>query len=342
VATREIPIEEGLRLAQRGFGTALTQLGCSDCGAVVNVTPGEQTAKCAFCGSHQVLAQETQGNVIRPESLVPFGVERDAANEKFSGWIASLWFRPSDLKRMAKVHEIFGVYIPYWTFDAVVDSRWTAEAGYYYYETESYTDSEGNRQTRQVQRTRWESAWGGRTDGFDDVLVCASKGLPVELVDKFRTFDTKRLAPYQPHFLAGWRAESYAIDLMPAFGKARDSMSSTQRSRCASDVPGDTHRGLQVDDTFRQVTFKHVLLPIWIAAYRYQNKPYRFLVNGQTGEVVGKAPYSFWKIFFFVLAIVALVVAGVVVAQMAQDSPQRSAPSQAPAPARNVPTKPRK
>jgi hypothetical protein len=200
------------------------------------------------------------------------------------------------------------VYIPFWTFDSWVRSNWNADAGYYYYETEWYTDDEGNKQSRQVQRTRWEPASGSRSDFFDDTLVCASKGLPSELVLKFSSFDTKQLVPYRPEFLAGWRAESYAVDLMPAWGTAQATMSSSQESRCASDVPGDTHRGLRCNHQFSQVTFKHVLLPIWIAAYRYNGKPYQFLVNGQTGEVVGKAPWSVIKIVLFVTLIVAILV----------------------------------
>jgi DNA-directed RNA polymerase subunit RPC12/RpoP len=332
---REIPIEEGIRLAARGFGTPVTQVSCNDCGATVNVTPGEQTAKCAFCGSQQVLAQEAPGTAIRPESLVPFKVDKPAANKKFEEWLGRLWFRPNDLKKMAKLQEMGGVYIPFWTFDAWVRSDWTADAGYYYYETEWYTDENGERATRQVQRTRWEPAAGWRQDFFDDTLVCASKGLPGELVAKFETFDTKQLAPYQPEFLAGWRAESYAIDLMPAWGSAQQKMGDTQQGRCAHDVPGDTHRGLIVRNQFSHVTFKHVLLPIWIAAYRYNNKPYQFLVNGQTGEVVGKAPWSFWKIFLTVLAAV-LVIATIVILYAQYEASQRPAhrtpPAVAPAP----------
>lgn len=331
---REIPIEEGMRLAARGFGTPVTQVSCRDCGATVNVTPGEQTAKCAFCGSQQVLTQESAGTAIRPESMVAFKVDKASANKKFEEWLGELWFRPNDLKRMAKLQEMGGVYIPFWTFDAWVRSDWTADAGYYYYETEYYTDAEGNSQSRQVQRTRWEYSSGWRQDFFDDTLVCASKGLPPELVAKFQTFNTQQLTPYQPEFLAGWRAESYAIELMPAWGTAQQSMSQTQEGRCGHDVPGDTHRNLSVINQFSHVTFKHVLLPIWIAAYRYNGKPYQFLVNGQTGEVVGKAPWSFWKIFFFVLGIVAIITTiAVVYSVYAED--------QKPTPARPTQTTPR-
>jgi hypothetical protein len=253
---------------------------------------------------------------------VPFKVDKPGANSKFEAWLGALWFRPNDLKKMAKLQEMGGVYIPFWTFDAWARSDWTADAGYYYYETEYYTDSEGERQSREVQRTRWEPASGWRQDFFDDTLVCASKGLPPELVAKFQTFDTKQLSPYQPEFLAGWRAESYAIDLMPAWGSAQEDMSRTQESRCGHDVPGDTHRALSVRNQFSHVTFKHVLLPIWIAAYRYNGKPYQFLVNGQTGEVVGKAPWSFWKIFFAVLLGVILV--GGIIAGIASQQSNRS------------------
>jgi DNA-directed RNA polymerase subunit RPC12/RpoP len=329
---REIPIEEGLRLAARGFGTPVTQVSCKDCGASVNVAPGEQTARCAFCGSQQVLAQDAPGTAIRPESLVPFKVDKAGANKRFEDWLRTLWFRPNDLKRMAKLQEMGGVYVPFWTFDAWARSDWTAEAGYHYYETEWYEDANGNQQTRQIQRTRWEYASGWRQDFFDDTLVCASKGLPPELVAKFESFDTKQLTAYDPRFLAGWRAESYAVDLMPAWGSAQQSMTRVQDARCGRDVPGDTHRGLSVRNQFSHVTFKHVLLPVWIAAYRYGGKPYQFLVNGQTGEVVGKAPWSTAKIVLAVLAAVLLVVA-VSVAYYEYEESQRPPPGSRPVPA---------
>jgi len=337
-SAREIPIEQGMAMASRGYGTPVQTVSCRDCGATVNVTAGENTAKCAFCGSQQVLAQEAAGNPITPESMVPFKLDKAAANKKFEEWLGGLWFRPNDLKQMAKLQEMGGVYIPFWTFDAWVRSDWSAEAGYHYYETEYYTDSEGNSQSRQVQHTRWEYASGWRQDFFDDTLVCASKGLPEDLVAKFQTFNTQQLTPYRPEFLAGWRAESYAIDLMPAWSKGQESMANEQQGRCSRDVPGDTHRNLNVNNQFSHVTFKHVLLPIWIAAYRYNGKPFQFLVNGQTGEVVGKAPWSFWKIFLFVLAIVSVITVAIVIYSAYADD-DRPAPTRTHAPRPLPPSK---
>ena len=150
MAPREIPIAEGMRMAARGLGTPVKEIGCDECGANVAVEPQAQTVSCPFCRSERVLPREAAGNQIRPESVVPFRVDKAAANNAFGEWIGGLWFRPNDLKKMAKVQELGGVYIPFWTFDAQVHSRWSAEAGYYYKELE--VDSEGNE--REVTRTR--------------------------------------------------------------------------------------------------------------------------------------------------------------------------------------------
>lgn len=313
----EYDLSQGLAQAtERGLGAKVRTTRCQECGASVSFPENMTATACDFCGSSQVLQQEENRNLIRPESVVPFKVDRKEASRSFTTWLNKLWFRPSDLKRLAKVTEIKGVYVPYWTFDARVDSDWTAESGYHYYETEEYgtgEDADGNEQTatREVQKTQWEPAWGSRSDMHDDLLICASKGLPQDLAARLSTFDTAELKPYDPAFLAGWKAEEYHKDLNDAWEEAVRSMEQSQQHRCAEDVPGDTHRFLNVTNRFSDETFKHALLPIWISAYRYHRKVFRFLVNGQTGEVVGKAPYSLPKIALLVLGLCAAAALGV-------------------------------
>ena len=316
-AHQERPLAEGLLLAREqrggGLGTEVRTTECRTCGATVNFAGVAIASRCDFCGSDQVVEQASSQRSIRPQSLVPFAIEQSAATDKFRHWLTKLWFRPNDLKRLAQVGEIHGVYVPYWTFDANVSSQWTAQAGYYYYVTETYTTTENGKpvqRTRQVRHTRWTSASGSRQDRYDDVLVTASRGLPHELADRLTTFDTSKLVAYDPHYLAGWRAEEYAVELDQAWTLGSDKIANSQRSRCAGDVPGDTHRALDVRNQFFNETFKHVLLPLWIASYRYRDEAYRFLVNGQTGEVTGEAPWSWIKITLAVL--LALVVAAIV------------------------------
>lgn len=340
-SVREIPLSQGLAMAPKGLGTQVKAIQCRECGATVNVGPNEQTAACTYCASTMVLPVATDPNLITPESLVPFAVPKDRAGQLFKDWLARLWFRPSNLKHMAKLEQIVGVYVPYWTFDAHVHSEWTAERGWYYYETEEYTTVENGEtvvRTREVRRVRWEPAWGSRHDVYDDVLVCASKGVPQDLADKLCTFNTQALVHYNPGYLAGWRAESYAIDLPDAWTQAQAKINQMQRSRCAGDVGGNTYQNLQVHNSFSHETFKHVLLPLYVAAYRYQGRPYRFLVNGQTGEVVGKAPYSFWKIAGLVLALLALIAVAIFISHYYQDSAAREVPAPSSTYARLLPS----
>lgn len=307
----EYDLEQGLAQAPRGYGAALRTVQCAQCGAVVSYGENTTATRCDFCGSAQVMERRESRNPIRPESVMPFVVDRDAASQSFSRWLGSLWFRPSDLQRLARVSQMTGMYVPYWAFDAQVHSDWHALAGYYYYETEWYTerDAQGRMVQRQrsVQRTRWQPAWGERDDVYDDLLICASKGLPPDLAQKLEPFDTARLVRYDPAFLAGWKAEEYSIDLNAGWQLAVGRIEASQRARCSRDVPGDTQMALRVNNRFSHERYKHLLVPIWIAAYRYRDEPFQFLVNGQTGEVTGRAPYSVIKITLFCVALLALV-----------------------------------
>jgi DNA-directed RNA polymerase subunit RPC12/RpoP len=314
-AIAEYDLEEALlRLPQtQGWGTESRSLHCSNCGATTVMAAGQTAGRCAFCGSGNVLEQQTRSDIIRPESLIPFRIDRKEAVQRFRDWLNRLWFRPNDLKRMGQLAQIDGAYLPFWTFDAFTTSYWTAEAGFYYYETETYqeTDSDGNvvTRTREVQRTRWEPASGYHEQFFDDELVCGSRGVSEPLARAVCPYDLRELTPYEASFLAGYVAEEYQIDLRGAWDRARERMQQQLYQACAHEVPGDTHQNLQVDSAFSQMVFRHVLMPLWIAAYQYRDRAYRFLVNGQTGEVQGEAPLSWWKI---TLAVLAAILIGVV------------------------------
>jgi uncharacterized Zn finger protein (UPF0148 family) len=314
-AIREYSLQETLQRLPReqGWGTERRALHCENCGATTTFSEGQVAGRCAFCGSSKVVERASSADLIRPESVIPFRVKREQAVERFRVWIARGWFRPNDLKHAGQLAKIEGAYLPFWTYDAFTSSHWTAEAGYYYYETESYqeTDAQGNSvtKTRQVQRVRWVPASGSRQDFFDDELVCASRGLPTRLIRDICPYGLEQLVPYEAGFLAGFVAEEYQVGLDEGWGVARQQMEHEIQSRCAGDVPGDTQRNLSVNTAFSQMTYKHLLLPVWVAAYLYNNKTYRFLVNGETGETSGEAPVSWWKVagLVFLIALAALV-----------------------------------
>lgn len=300
--------------AARGFGLEARTANCKSCGAKVSYEGRETTIACAFCGAPAVLEESSYRNALRPESLIPLAVGAQKVETAFRTWIGGLWFRPNAL-RNTKSFDALGVYVPCWTYDAAVDSEWSADAGYYYTVMEMRPVMvNGRMQMRMVpvQKVRWEPAWGRRHDAYDDVLVHASRGLAEGLAKELGSFELKALVPYRPEYLAGWRAEEYAVDLEQGWKNALARIVSSQESRCSHDVPGDTQRDLRVHNVVSDVRWKLVLLPVWTLTYRFAGKPYAVLIHGQSGRIVGRAPYSFWKIFGLVVAIlfvVALVLA---------------------------------
>ena len=81
------------------------------------------------------------------------------------------------------------------------------------------------------------------------------------------------------------------------------------------DIGGDDQRIGQIDTTISDVTFKHILLPVWLAAYKYRGQSYQFVVNGRTGRVQGERPYSAWKIgFAVIIGLILAASAGFVIA----------------------------
>lgn len=306
----EYRLDEALKKAPRGYGTATKSQTCRACGAVFDVEPSVTATECPFCTSTQVVAHDEDDALIRPESVLPFAVEKNDAVRQFRSWLGGLWFRPNALKKAAQLERIRGVYLPAWTFDAQASSRWTAQAGYHYYVDEQYTVEEDGKQftrTRKVRKTRWEPASGSRTGSYDDWIVQASGGLDQAAIKGLLPFDLTQLKPYHTRFLSGFEAERYKVGLDAAWEIAQKELQQQEIHACRSLVPGDTQRDLKVATTWRDVHFKHTLLPVWVAAYRYDGKVYRYLVNGESGKASGEAPISKWKVFFFIVSLVVAI-----------------------------------
>ncbi len=282
---------------------------CPSCGAQVEFDGVTYAKECPFCATPVVIDTGTQRH-IKPQAVLPFVLTEDQARSEMVKWMGSLWFAPSALVEYArKGRALSGVYVPFWTFDADTRSAYSGQRGEHYYETRSVTvNVNGRRETRQeqVQKTRWYPASGRVARSFDDVLVMASKSLLQRLGNELTPWDLGALEPYAPEYLAGFSAEGYTITLADGHADARAAMNGVIQQDVARDIGGDVQRIDDIDTDFDDETFKHVLLPVWMAAYKYNGRSFRFLVNGQTGEVQGERPYSIWKIAFAVLLVLML------------------------------------
>ncbi len=282
---------------------------CGACAADVTPPPNATAFPCPYCGI-SIVATTHSVKHIKPNAVLPFAIKREQSRQMFRSWITSRWFAPSKLKRLSGVDEaIVGVYLPAWTHDCKTITAYTGQRGDAYYVT---VGSGKNRTTQ--RRVRWSRAAGTVRNTFDDVLVIASRSLPDHLIKKLEPWDLKKAEPYTDDFLAGFRAESYQVDLHQSFDVAKQIMAVKIRSTIASDIGGDEQHVDSMNVQYSDITFKHLLLPVWISAYRYHDTTYRFIVNARTGEVQGDRPYSPWKIAGLVIAIIFAIAIVVIVA----------------------------
>lgn len=288
---------------------------CPNCGARVEFDPDLHATECPFCAT-PVVTDTGTARQIKPRAVLPFALEEREARYEMTDWLGSLWFAPNGLRDYArKGRAMAGIYIPCWTFDADTRSTYRGERGIVYYETHTVM-KDGKRQNVQVAKVRWSPAAGRVARFFDDILVAASDTLPRKFRSGIANWDLTRLEPYRPEYLAGFRSEAYSLALPEAYRTARGIMDSQILRDVKFDIGGDHQRVHQVDTHVDQVTFKHILVPVWLAAYKYRGRSYRFVVNGQTGAVSGERPFSAWKIALAVgLGMIVAAIFGYLYAQ---------------------------
>lgn len=285
---------------------------CDSCGAATTLKPNISSDSCPFCASPLVITGGTVNSIVKPKYILPFKIDQKTAFNEFKKWVNSLWFAPDDLKNYINIADkLNGIYIPYWTYDSQTDSDYTGQRGDNYVTTETYTTTiNGKSQTsvRAVTKIRWSYASGSVSNTFDDVLVLASTSLPEKYTNELEPWDLKSLSSYNDKFLSGFKTESYQVDVKGGFEKSKIIMDAGIRASVNRDIGGDHQQITSLTTRYNNITFKHILLPIWLSAYRFNEKVYHFMVNGRTGEVQGDRPYSALKITLAVLAAIAAVI----------------------------------
>ena len=330
----ETPIAQaGSMIAELDYRAFLTKAGdekesdevqrvkCDKCGAETTMPPESAAGTCPFCGANMVFVGSVS-RWIKPEAVLPFKITKKDSVDGFRRWIRGLWFAPGDLKKHAESEgTLAGVYVPYWTYDSDTTTSYSGERGDHYYTTENYTVVENGKtvvRTRQVQHTRWTQAAGTVYNSFDDILVLASRSLPKKYADSLEPWDLPNLVPYSDEYISGFRAESYQVSLPEGFEAAKQAMAPAIDTSIRQDIGGDEQRIHSTQTQYGQIKFKHILLPVWLSAYRFRDKIFRILVNARTGEVQGERPYSGWKIAGAVFLGIVLVGIIILIASLKQ------------------------
>jgi hypothetical protein len=293
---------------------ATRSIECKNCGAMLNIPADERSITCPFCDSNYVVDHPiTASDRQPPEFVLGFAVTPEQALEKFREWLKSGgMFRPGDL-HLAKIEDkLHGVYLPFWSFSMLAQSVWSAEIGEYWYRTETYTTTENGKtvtRTRQVRETEWWPLRGRHHRYYSGYLVSASRGLPQQYAEQIKPYRMESLKRYQPYFLAGWLSEEYSVERDDAQAICQQEFCRREQDNVGKFMPGDTHTSLAVTTDYSDINSDLILLPVYLLSYRYGDKLYRFLLNGQTGKTAGDRPWSGMRIGVAVgIGVVILIV----------------------------------
>lgn len=280
-----------------------SEVRCVGCGANVVFVGSLTSSECPYCGVPiQRDKVHDSPKRIPVHGLLPFQLEKEKARLNLSEWVRSRWFAPNEFLKRGVEGRFNGVYLPFWTYDSMTFSRYRGERGDHYYVTVTV-----NGQSRQEQRTAWTSVSGHHQRFFDDVLALATKKMNRDLMEGLEPWPLEKLQPFTQELLAGFMARTYEVELDEGFQIARKRIDAGIANDVRGLIGGDVQRISEIKTRYDALTFKHLLLPVWLLAYRYGDKSFQVLVNAVTGEVQGERPYSFWKITFAVLFALAVI-----------------------------------
>jgi DNA-directed RNA polymerase subunit RPC12/RpoP len=296
-----------LKQAQQGWGTAHQVLHCDSCGAEILVPPGGMSVTCPFCASNEVAVRAAAANHLKPNTLIPFKVTPDLTRLRAKEWLGKGWFQPKELATNAILDGFSGIYLSFWTFAAQINSKWKAEVGHE--RSERYYDSSSKEwRTRIVIDWRWENGRVGIN--VADLLIPGNDHVSHVILEKIYPFNLNELVAYQPDFLAGWQAQVYDVSLPDAWEQGKVVMRERSKNACQADIHSIHVRNFSMTADFADEAWRYSLLPVYLAAYKFENKVYQVMVNGQTGAVAGQKPVAWWKIW---LAIAGLLTPGILI-----------------------------
>ncbi|OAD90497.1 DNA helicase PriA [Aequorivita soesokkakensis] len=296
------------KMGSQKHSEEITMLHCKNCGANQHIEENYKSLSCIYCGSPLIIEDAYKEEWILPGAVLPFQIDQKKAFQIFKKWVDGLWFAPNNLKKAAiDPEKTRGLYAPYWTFDAQLYADYIGQRGEYYYVTKT-VGSGKNKRTVQERRTHWYPASGSVSGFVDDTLIKASNQKTGIIPQNVARWNLKMLKPFDSGYLSGFVTEKYTIPLLDGHNESNKVAESIADSWARRDIGGDTQQVSSINMKLSDETFKHILLPVYISTYKFKGKRYNFFVNGQSGTISGQRPYSFWKIFFFVLAIICVIV----------------------------------
>ncbi len=255
---------------------------CNSCGGEIVTDETTLASSCPFCDSPVIMTENMKG-ILRPDYVIPFKLDKEAAKEGFAKHLKNKRLLPKLFKTDAHIDEIKGIYVPFWLFDG------DTEASVRYRATRTATWSDSH---YIYTRTSHYSLFRKGGISFMRVPVDGSEKMPNDLMESLEPYSFDGALDFNSAYLAGYFADKYDVPLETCMLRANERI-----KRSVEDVFRET-----VSPTFSGVTVensnislhngmsKYALYPVWLLNTTYNGKKHTFAMNGQTGKFVGNLP----------------------------------------------------
>ena len=261
---------------------------CPSCGAELVTDEHTSATICAYCGSPNIIEDRLNAN-FKPDRIIPFKYNRDYTIKAIRKWCNDGIFSPADLLSKSNLDKVTGVYVPFWLYDIYTNTDMSATA------TKVRVYRRGD--TEYTETSRYD-VYRNVDAEFNKIPADASIKMDDQLMDLIEPFNYSELTDFEMSYMSGYMAEKYNYTSEELENRAirRTDKYSTDLAR--GTISGyDSVSILSSDVRSNIENSEYVLLPVWIYNYRYNKKDYKFIMNGQTGKIIGKPPISKARIF---------------------------------------------
>jgi len=259
----------------------LTQGSCPSCGAELLGDKNTAAMVCPNCGNSQIMLKRLTG-LLKPDYIIPFKLEKKDAVEALKKFYKGKRLLPNSFKDENRINSIQGVYLPFWLFDAKASGNIRYKAT----KVKHWFDANFN-----YTKTDYYSIVRDGSLVFEKVPVDGSEKMDDDYMDAIEPYDYSQISNFETAFLSGHIAEKYDVSAEQSKERAGRRIKASLENEFAKSVTGYAtvfkERSV-VDVEGGKVSYG--LFPVWILNTKYKNKDYIFLMNGQTGRLVGKLP----------------------------------------------------
>ena len=271
---------------------------CASCGAEMLTDEHTSATICSFCGSPGLMEDRLTGQ-HKPSRVLPFQISRERAEDIFRRWTKKGLLTPGDFSSRNTLEKITGIYVPYWLYDYDTSVTLTAHCTRIRHQRKGdyeYTYTDHFQVYREVE------------GDYDGVPEDASEKMEDELMERAEPFDYSQMKPFEMPYLAGFLSEKYNYTSGQMAERAKKRVSEMAYGAARGTINGYATVNVTTQRIhLREKAVEYVLLPVWMLNYRYNGTNQQFLINGQSGKMVGTLPVSGGKTIAWFCGITAAV-----------------------------------